>query len=100
MVKHIVIWQVDDRFTEEEKNSNLAKAKESLEALKNVVPGIISLKVITDLLPSGSDGDMVLESVFVNEEALKAYQNHPEHIKVGSFIKSIVKSRKCVDYYE
>ncbi len=101
MVKHIVIWKQDDRFTKEEKISNGAKIKESLEALIDIIPGIVSVKVITDLLPTGSDGDdLVLESVFESEEALNSYQNHPEHVKAASFVRSVVKSRKCVDYYE
>lgn len=101
MVKHIVIWEQDERFTEEEKLSNGVKIKESLEALKEIVPGVVSIKVITNLLSSGSDGDdLVLESVFESEEALNNYQNHPEHIKAATFVRSVVKSRKCVDYYE
>lgn len=101
MVKHIVIWKQDDRFTQEEKLSNGQKIKENLEGLIDIIPGIISIKVITDLLPTGSDGDdLVLESVFADEEALTNYQNHPEHIKAATFIKSVVKSRKCIDYNE
>ncbi len=101
MVKHIVIWEQDERFTKEEKASNGAKIKESLEALKDIIPGVISIKVITNLLPSGSDGDdLVLDSVFESEEALNNYQNHPEHIKAATFVRSVVKNRKCVDYYE
>lgn len=101
MVKHIVIWEQDDRFTEEEKLSNGAKIKESLEALKEIIPGVVSIKVITNLLSSGSGGDdLVLESAFESEEALNNYQNHPEHIKAATFVRSVVKSRKCVDYYE
>lgn len=101
MVKHIVIWKQDDRFTKEEKISNGAKIKESLEALKDIIPGVVSIKVITNLLPSGSDGDdLVLESVFESQEALDHYQNHPEHIKAATFVRSVVKSRKCVDYNE
>jgi heme-degrading monooxygenase HmoA len=101
MVKHIVIWKQDDRFTNEEKISNGAKIKESLEALKDIIPGIVSIKVITEFLPTGSDGDdLLLDSVFESEEALNEYQNHPEHVKAASFVRSVVKSRKCVDYYE
>lgn len=101
MVKHLVIWKQDDRFTNEEKISNGQKIKESLEALKDVIPGIISIKVITDLLPTGSDGDdLVLESVFADEEALNNYQNHPEHVKAATFVRSVVISRKCIDYNE
>ncbi|MFV0344434.1 MAG: Dabb family protein [Anaerocolumna sp.] len=99
MVKHIVIWQHDDRFTADEKTSNGTKIKESLEALKDIIPGIVSLKVYTDFLQDESE-DIVLDSVFESVEALEHYQNHPEHIKAGSFVKSVLKNRKCVDYME
>jgi hypothetical protein len=42
----------------------------------------------------------MLDSTFINQEALDFYQNHEEHLKVASFVRSIVGSRICVDYEE
>ncbi|MBL1230244.1 Dabb family protein [Enterococcus sp. BWB1-3] len=97
MIRHIVAWHFKDNFTDEEKTSLGQKIKEELEALKSVIPGIVSLEVITELLDT-STHDVVLCSLHEDEEALKAYQTHPEHIRVGGFIKSVTANRVCVDF--
>lgn len=101
MVKHLVLWKYKEGLTEEEKESLVLEAKSKLEALKEIIPGILSLKVITKTLPTGSDDcDFMLDSTFINKEALDFYQNHEEHLKAASFVRSIVGSRICVDYEE
>ncbi len=101
MVRHLVLWKYKEGLTEEEKDNLVLEAKFKLEALKEVIPGILSLKVITKTLPTGSDNcDFMLDSTFINQEALDFYQNHEEHLKAASFVRSIVGSRICVDYEE
>ncbi len=101
MVRHLVLWKYKEGLTEVEKDNLVLEAKFKLEALKEVIPGILSLKVITKTLPTGSDNcDFMLDSTFINQEALDFYQNHEEHLKAASFVRSIVGSRICVDYEE
>lgn len=101
MVRHIVFWKFDDQYSEAENRAHAIIIKESLEALKDVINGVVSIKVIIDPLPSGSgDADVILDSLFESEEALNHYQVHPEHKKAGSFIRTVLKDRKCIDYYE
>lgn len=99
MIRHIVFWKFGDNYTESENKSNALKIKENLEALKNIIPGVVSIKVITDPLPS-SDGDVILDSLFESEEALNQYQVHPEHVKAAGFVRTVMKDRKCIDYQE
>ncbi|BCJ97972.1 Dabb family protein [Anaerocolumna chitinilytica] len=101
MVRHLVLWKYKEGLTEVEKDNLVLEAKFKLEAIKEVIPGILSLKVITKTLPTGSDNcDFMLDSTFINQEALDFYQNHEEHLKAASFVRSIVGSRICVDYEE
>ena len=101
MIRHIVFWKFGDNFSETENKDNALKIKEILESLKDVVSGIVSIKVITNPLSTGSgDADVILDSLFESEEALSNYQVHPEHIKAGAFIRTVLKDRKCIDYYE
>lgn len=98
MVRHIVAWNYADGFTAEENRKNAIKMKEELENLIHLIPGIHSIHLYTNQLGS-SDSDLVLDSVFESEEALKAYIIHPEHVRVGTdYVKPIVKNRKCVDF--
>ena len=101
MIRHIVFWKFADDYTESENKANALAIKEKLEALKSSIPGVVSIKVITSPLASGSgDADVILDSLFESEEALNKYQVHPEHVKAGAFIRTVTKDRKCIDYHE
>ncbi len=98
MVRHIVAWNYAEGFTEEENKKNALKMKEELEGLINLIPGVISIHLYIDPLDT-SESDMVLDSVFESEEALKAYIVHPEHVRVGTnYVKPSVRNRKCIDF--
>ena len=97
MVKHIVAWNWAEHLIEEERLQSGQIMKRELENLINLIPGIISIKLYTKPLAS-SDFDLLLDSVFESEEALMAYQVHPEHVRVGSnYVKPVVCNRKCID---
>ena len=97
MVRHIVAWSFKDGFSVEEKNQHRAKIKAGLEALVGRIDGLVEMKVCTDPLTS-STSDMLLNSLFESEQALKAYQIHPEHKKVSAFVGEVMESRICLDY--
>jgi hypothetical protein len=40
-----------------------------------------------------------LNSVFKDEAALSAYQNHPDHMAIKPFMKAIVAQRQCMDFW-
>lgn len=97
MIKHIIIWDFKPELSQQERNEYSASIKEGLESLKGVIEGLVDIKVFTSFLES-SNGDLMLDSTFTDEEALKAYQTNPEHLKVAEVVRSVVSSRKCVDY--
>jgi len=41
---------------------------------------------------------VTFDSLFVSEEALAAYIVHPEHKRVGEFVRAVTKDRACMDY--
>ncbi len=98
MVKHIILWQLKDEFTDEEKVKIKAGIKLGLEGLKGKIPGLCDIHVQTERLAS-SNADVMLDSVFESEEALKAYAVHPEHVKVADEnVRPFTKSRSCIDF--
>ena len=99
MVRHIVTWNYKDGFTNVENKENALKVKSELESLVQCIDGIIELKVYINAL-SSSNKDIALNSLFESEEALAAYQTHPEHKRVSAFVGSVVQNRACIDYYE
>ena len=99
MVRHIVAWSFKEGFSDEEKQVHALKIKTELEALPNIIGGIVELNVQINLLPT-SNRSAMLNSLFESEEALKAYQVHPEHKKVSEFVRSVMEYRVCLDYIE
>lgn len=100
MVKHVILWQLKDEFSESEKAEILKNAKINLEGLSGKIEGLTEIKLINEGLAS-SNADMMLDSSFVSEEALKAYQSHPDHVYVAdNFIRPYTKARLCLDFEE
>ena len=83
MVKHIILWKIKEEKTEEEKVEIKANVKKGLEGLQGQIPGLVSIHVQTDSLAS-STADLMLNSSFESEEALKNYAVHPAHVAVAN----------------
>lgn len=99
MIRHIVTWDFREEFTDDESRVYGEEIKKELENLKNLIDGIVSIEVLTDAMFS-SDADILLDTVFVDEDAYKAYQTHPEHERVGTYVvRPKTCNRKCFDYY-
>ena len=98
MVKHVILWVLKDELSESEKAEVKKGIKEGLEGLKDVIPGLIDIKVNTDGL-SSSNADLMLDSTFDDEEALKAYSVNPAHAAVADGkVRPFTKSHTCLDY--
>lgn len=98
MVKHIILWQLKDEYSEEQKVQIKAEIKAGLEALQGKIPGLLDIKVQTEGL-SSSNADLMLDSSFEDEAALKGYAVHPEHVKVADEkVRPFTKTRSCLDY--
>ena len=97
MLKHIVMWNVrgDDTAT---RAQNLALLKAEFESLRGRVPGLLHLEVGVD--ESGVDYacDVVLYTEFDSREALVAYAEHPEHLRVKRALGDLRTARHQVDY--
>lgn len=98
MVKHIILWQLKDEFTAEEKEAIRAGIKEGLEGLAGQIPGLSEIKVQTEMLAS-SNVDVMLDSTFVDGAALKGYAVHPAHVEVADTkVRPYTKTRACIDF--
>ena len=98
MVKHIILWTLKE-MDEAQKEAVKAGIKEGLEGLKGKIPGLVDIKVITDGRLPSSTADLMLDSTFETEEALKAYSKHPEHVAVADTkVRPFTASRACLDF--
>ena len=98
MVKHVILWTLKDELSELEKEEVKKEIKEGLEGLKGVIPGLIDIVVNTNGLPS-SNADLMLDSTFDDEDALKAYAVNPAHVAVADGkVRPYTKTRSCLDF--
>ena len=71
MVKHIILWQLKEEFSPEQKAEIRAGIKEHLEALVGKVPGLLEVSVHIDPLET-SNADVMLDCTLESKEALEA----------------------------
>lgn len=98
MVRHIILWQLKDALSPDEKQTVLANMKRELEALVGVVPGLCELTVHIEGLAT-SNADAMLESTLTDAEALAGYAVHPAHMAAANnFVRPFTKARLCLDF--
>ena len=97
MVRHVIVWKLKDEYAGSEKEAVMRGIKEGLEGLKGQIPGLVDIRVLTDGLPS-SNCDLMLDSLFEDEAALKGYSVHPAHVAVAnSRVRPYTQTRSCFD---
>ena len=98
MVKHIILWNLKQEYSDTEKQEIKQGIKEGLESLAGKIPGLIDIHVITEGLES-STADLMLDSTFEDEESLKGYAQHPEHVAVANGkVRPHTAMRSCLDF--
>lgn len=98
MVRHVIVWTLKDEYSDSEKEQIKAGIKEGLEGLQGKIPDLVEIKINTDKLASSS-GDVMLDSLFENGEALKNYSSNPLHVEVANTkVRPYVKIRSSFDY--
>ncbi|MBE6543163.1 MAG: Dabb family protein [Ruminococcaceae bacterium] len=99
MIKHIVMFKFREQAEGRTAVENAQIAAEMLSALQGVVPTLKASRVsLNSEKATPANYELVLETEFDDMEGLAAYAVHPEHVKVGTFIRSVMVSRACVDY--
>jgi len=94
MIVHIVMF----KFKDQDKESNILKTKEMLNALENKIDALISIEVGINFDTAQRAFDLSLYTTFATKEDLNTYATHQEHLKVVEFIKRVVEDSKVVDY--
>ena len=96
MVKHIILWKLKEDLAD--KDAIKAGIKSGLEGLKGVVPGLVDIFVRTEGLAS-SNADVMLDSTFESEAALKGYSVHSAHVEVANTkVRPFTATRMCMDF--
>ena len=96
-IKHIVMWKVrgEDAAT---RAHHLTLLKAEFESLRGRIPGLLHLEVGIDDSRIDYAFDAVLYTEFASREALAAYTEHPEHLRVRRALGDLRTARHQVDY--
>lgn len=98
MIKHVILWKLKEELSDSEKVAVKEKIKRGLEGLKGKIPGLLDITVQIYPLAS-SNAEVMLDSAFESEGALKGYAVHPEHVRVAdTFVRPYTQVRMCMDY--
>ncbi len=97
MIRHIVMWDVAGG-TPGAKAANIARLVDAFHGLRGRIPGLLRLEVGVDRSGVDYACDVVLVSDFASQQALDAYAQHPEHLRVRRELDGLRTARHQVDY--
>ena len=99
MIVHIVFWKLHEQgLNGKSRRENAEEMKRLFAALKPKIPGMLTCEIHTDILRTPDSVDVVLYSEFESLAALDAYQPHPAHKEIISFLKDVRYERRVIDY--
>lgn len=99
MIRHIVMWTIQDGDRPMVKMDRMVEIKARLMSLKEQIPEILNFQVFMNSKDAPKDNfDIILIGDFNSWADLAAYQNHPAHLQVGAYIKNVKKDRSCIDF--
>lgn len=91
MIKHIVMWTLKNA-------ADAPHFKAQLDSCRQLVPGMLAFEVTIRTAGHEANCDVVLYSVFANNAALAAYQNHPHHQQISHALGALRDTRTVLDY--
>ncbi len=99
MLHHMVWWTLKEEAEGADAAANALKIKKGAEALAGKIATLGTIEVSLQIAATTTvDAEVVLHSTHDDAAALAAYNEHPEHQKLVSFIKKVVSSRQALDY--
>ncbi|MGF2948946.1 Dabb family protein [Microbacterium alcoholitolerans] len=97
MIRHVVSWKLaePDAAVRGEQAREVAAR---LNALMGVIPELRAVTAGANVAYPDVNWDVTLVADVDSLDALEAYQVHPAHQEVGTYIRSVVASRVAVDF--
>ena len=93
MIKHIVMFKLSEKTPE-----NMEYAIKSLKSLEGNIETLKAIEIGSDFLESERSYGIVLTAQFDNQEDLKIYAQHENHLPVVKIMRSLCASSVVVDY--
>lgn len=94
MITHVVLM----KFKSENKEDNIARARDLLLSMVGKVDVLRHLEVGDNCVPSERALDLALVTRFDDLEGLREYGEHPVHVEVKKFLMTVLEGSYLVDY--
>lgn len=99
MLKHVVYWTLKDEAEGHSAAENAVKFVEIIRNLEGRIPALLSIEASCTFAETTTEPcHVILISTHADEQSLKAYAEHPDHMACVPFIKSVTASRKALDF--
>ena len=99
MIKHVVLFKLAPFAEGNTMHENAVYLKEELGKLEGLIPELLKMEVVLNMPDVTADNyDLMLIANFENLHDLDVYVNHPEHVKVASFMSKVRTDRAAIDY--
>ncbi len=97
MIRHVVMWKFKDSAEGKSKRENMEIVREQLYGLLPLIPQIKRMEVGFDMTGADTSMDLMLLTEFDTAADLKTYAVHPDHVKVATYVRSVVEARAVLD---
>ena len=94
MLQHYILI----KFKAGTNHEHIREFCKQMQALRATIPSIKHLEIGLDILHDARSWDLILIMRFASREALRSYQQHPEHLKVMDFNRPAVADVASVDF--
>ena len=94
MLQHYILI----KFNKDANDEHIEEFSKRMLALRTSISSIGRLEIGRDILHEARSWDVILIMRFDSIDALRNYQQHPEHLKVMAFNKPFVADVASVDF--
>jgi hypothetical protein len=94
VITHVVLM----KFKSENKQDNIARARDLLLSMVGKVDELRHLEVGDNCVPSDRALDLALVTRFDDLDGLREYGEHPVHLEVKKFLMGVLETSYVVDY--
>ena len=94
MLQHYVLI----KFNKDTSHEHIGEFCKRMLALRTTISGIDYLEIGRDILHDARSWDLILIMRFASTEALRSYQQHPEHLRLMAFNQPSVADVASVDF--
>jgi hypothetical protein len=93
MLTHVVLFRFADLSVAHE-------ARDRLLAMRGQIPSLQSIEAGVDITRSDRSFDLALITRFEDAAGLQAYAEHPVHVEVVTWIRTVVTQMAAVDFQD